>query len=179
VLAWHDAVHGDAATALIAAFLRAGCIHRLRFDNESDHRLPHRTTKYGPSAGASGGPWLVSMVMWFNCMRFVTEEGIAAREVERLARTRTNWDGMRRWGYVFFELDPADKRPKPPQSALIGRARPHKACGSRRNYGPLVSRRSRSAGASDSAWRMIDALRSALAAVVNQLDVTCLTVSPS
>jgi hypothetical protein len=32
------------------------------------------------------------MVMWLNCMRFVTEEGIAAREVERLARTRTNWD---------------------------------------------------------------------------------------
>ncbi|MGB9030669.1 MAG: hypothetical protein WCC27_11165, partial [Acidobacteriaceae bacterium] len=94
----------------------------IEFDNETDHRLPHRTTNFGPSAGATGGPWLVSMVMWFNCMRFVTEEGIAVRDVERLARTRTNWDGMRRWGYVFFEPDPADRRPKPPSSALLVRA---------------------------------------------------------
>jgi predicted transcriptional regulator len=140
----------------------------IEFDNESDHRLPHRTTKYGPSAGASGGPWLVSMVMWFNCMRFVTQEGIAAREVERLARTRTNWDGMRRWGYVFFELDPADKRPKPPQSALLVRATA-KGRMAQKLWAALIP-------AVEERWRkrfggaMIDSLRSALAAVVSQLD---------
>lgn len=140
----------------------------IEFDNESDHRLPHRTTKYGPSAGASGGPWLVSMVMWFNCMRWVTEEGIAVREVERLARTRTNWDGMRRWGYVFFESDRADQRPKPPTSSLIVRATA-RGRGAQKLWAALVP-------AVEERWRRrfgdetIDELRSALAALVSQLD---------
>jgi DNA-binding MarR family transcriptional regulator len=65
---------------------------------------------------------MTSMVMGFNCLRWVPEEGITVREVERLARTRTNWDGMRRWGYIYFEPSPMDNRPKPPQSAWLVRA---------------------------------------------------------
>jgi DNA-binding MarR family transcriptional regulator len=109
------------------------------------------------------------MVMWFNCMRFVTEKGIAVRAVERLARTRTNWDGMRRWGYVFFEPDPADSRPKPPPSALIVRATA-KGRVAQELWAALIP-------AVEERWRKrfdgdtIDALRSALEAVVNQLDV--------
>jgi predicted transcriptional regulator len=141
----------------------------IEFDNETDHRLPHRTTNYGPSAGTSGGPWLVSMVMWFNCMRFITEEGIAVREVERLARTRTCWDGMRRWGYVFFEPDPADNRPKPPQPALIVRVT-HRGRVAQELWAALIP-------AVEELWRKrfggatIDDLRSALAAVVSQMGV--------
>ncbi len=141
----------------------------IEFDNESDHRLPHRTTKYGPSAASIPGPWLVSMVMWFNCMRFITEEGVAIREVERLARTRTNWDGMRRWGYVFFEPDPADSRPRPPLSALIVRAtaKGRFAAELWAALIPVVEDRWRKRFGGD----MVDELRSALAAVASQLDV--------
>ncbi len=92
----------------------------LETDNEAEHRLPHRTTRHG--ATATRGAWLTSMAMWFNCLGWLPEQGIAVHEVERLARTRTNWDGMRRWGHVWFEPGPTDNRAKPPQSALIVRA---------------------------------------------------------
>ena len=45
------------------------------------------------------------MVMWSNCMRFAGEEGITVRELERVARTKTNLNGMRRWGYIVLEPD--------------------------------------------------------------------------
>jgi len=92
----------------------------IEADNESERRIPHRTTRHGKSAAR--GLWLTSMAMWFNCMRWVPEQGITAREVERLARTKTNWDGMRRWGYICFEPSPGDDRPKPPPSSLLVRA---------------------------------------------------------
>ena len=71
----------------------------IEFDNEFEHRMPHRTTNFG----SRGGPWLVSMVMWWTCMRFVRDEGITVRELEDLARTKTNLNGMERWGYITIE----------------------------------------------------------------------------
>jgi hypothetical protein len=68
----------------------------IEFDNEFEHRMPHRTAK-NPSGH---GPWLVSMAMWFNCMQFVGEEGVGVKELEKFARTQTNLNGMIRWGYV-------------------------------------------------------------------------------
>jgi DNA-binding MarR family transcriptional regulator len=95
----------------------------IELDNEFEHQMPHRTRDYGSTG--RGGPWLVSMVMWFNCMQFVGEEPMPVAELERQARTPTNLDGMRRWGYVFLEpADPADRRPKPPRSELTIRATP-------------------------------------------------------
>lgn len=140
----------------------------IEFDNEAEHRLPHRTTRHGRSAGAADGPWLISMVMWLNCLRFVPEEGVTVRELERLARTRTNWDGMRRWGYIFFEPDPADNRPKPPLSALVVRATAkgriaQEVCGS---LIPTIEGRWRERFGSDAT----EDLRRALAAVASQLD---------
>jgi hypothetical protein len=91
----------------------------IEFDNESERRLPHITTFFGKSApepGSIHAPWLVSMAMYFNCLRYVGEQGIRLKEMARLARTGTNLDGMRRWGYVYYAPDPADPRPKPPQS---------------------------------------------------------------
>jgi hypothetical protein len=35
----------------------------IEFDNEFEHRVPHRTTNHG-STGSRSSPWLVSMVMW-------------------------------------------------------------------------------------------------------------------
>lgn len=91
----------------------------IEFDNEAEHRLPHRTSDLG---GRRSDPWLVSLAMYFNCLQFVPEQGITMREVEGQARTQPNWDGMRRWGYVYFAPDPKDPRPRPPQSAWLVRA---------------------------------------------------------
>ena len=120
--AWHDAgmtSPGAGHTPLSALLSFALVAYTIEFDNESEHILPHRTTDHG--SGSIPGPWLVSMAMGFNCLRFVPEEGITMRELERRARTRTNWDGMRRWGYIRFEADPGDNRAKPPASALLVR----------------------------------------------------------
>jgi methyltransferase (TIGR00027 family) len=74
----------------------------IELDNEAEHRLPHRTTNYG-SAGQGDGPWLVSLAMFENCLRFVTDQPITVHELEALARTGTNLDGMRRWGYLTID----------------------------------------------------------------------------
>jgi hypothetical protein len=74
----------------------------IEFDNEAEHRLPHYTTNFG-AGQRGGGVWLVSLVMWENCMRFVTDKPITVGELETLARTGTNLDGMRRWGYVTVD----------------------------------------------------------------------------
>jgi methyltransferase (TIGR00027 family) len=77
----------------------------IELDNEAEHRLPHRTTNFG-SAGPGDGPWLVSLAMFENCLRFVTDQPITVRELETLARTGTNLDGMRRWGYLTIDGTP-------------------------------------------------------------------------
>jgi hypothetical protein len=41
--------------------------------------------------------------MWENCMRYVTGEPITVGDLEARARTGTNLDGMRRWGYITID----------------------------------------------------------------------------
>lgn len=77
----------------------------IEFDNEAELRLAHRTSRQG-----GYGTWLASLVMWSNCMRFVTVEGVTVRELERLARTPTNLPGMQRWGYVTVQPGPGKDR---------------------------------------------------------------------
>jgi hypothetical protein len=84
----------------------------IEFDNEADRRIPHRTTRHGATPGGQLGLWLISMAMWLNCMRFVTDEGISVDELARLARTQTNLSGMLRWGYVSLEPNPAARSKK-------------------------------------------------------------------
>ena len=80
----------------------------IEFDNEAEHRLPHRTTSTGTSGPGDGAPklWLVSLAMWENCMRYVTGEPITVGDLEARARTGTNLDGMRRWGYITIDGTP-------------------------------------------------------------------------
>ncbi len=94
----------------------------IEFDNESERQMRHRTTRHGASSNSLHAPWLVSLVMWSNCLRFVAEQGVPVRELERMARTKANLSGMQRWGYVVLEPDPADRRPQPPRSAWLVRA---------------------------------------------------------
>ena len=91
----------------------------IECDNEFERRMPHSTTSHGRTPGA---PWLVSMPMWSNCLRFVGEEPITVAELERRARTGTNLDGMRRWGYIDVRPDPGDRRARPPRRDLTVRA---------------------------------------------------------
>jgi DNA-binding MarR family transcriptional regulator len=79
----------------------------IEFDNEAELALQHRTTRGKSKTGP--GPWLVSMVMWFNCMRFVDENGIRIADLEKVVRTRTNLHGMNRWGYVRVDLKAAKR----------------------------------------------------------------------
>jgi DNA-binding MarR family transcriptional regulator len=133
-------------------------------DNEAEHRLPHTTTSDGASPGApAGAPWNTSMLMWANCLRHLPDEGITVAELLDRARTGTNLDGMRRWGYVTFTPDL--KRPRP--DTLI---RPTTWGGTARDTWAEVTAQVESRwhdrlGADASA-----ALRAALAAVVTRLD---------
>ncbi len=91
--------------SLSALLSQALVAFTIEFDNEAEHRLPHRTTSHGSSGRGDGAPalWLVSLAMWENCMRYVTGEPITAGDLEARARTGTNLDGMRRWGYITID----------------------------------------------------------------------------
>jgi len=119
---------GSAAALPLSALLSQALVaFTIEFDNEAERQMRHRTTRHGlaehvSSEGSLHAPWLVSLVMWSNCMQFVGEAGVTAGELELLARTKTNLNGMERWGYVTVEPDPADPRLKPPLSAWVIRA---------------------------------------------------------
>jgi DNA-binding MarR family transcriptional regulator len=129
----------------------------IEFDNEFERQMPHRTTH---GAKTRNGPWLVSLVMWSNCMQFIDEHGLSVSELERLARTRTNLNGMERWGYVVLE-------PGPRSSRLI-RATP-KGRQAQEVWRPLSR-------AIEQRWRarfgedQIDQLRKSLAALISRID---------
>ena len=98
--------HGrNSALPLSALLSQALVAFTIEFDNEAEHRLPHRTTSHGASGADDGAPapWLVSLAMWENCMRYVTDEPITVGDLEARARTGTNLDGMRRWGYITID----------------------------------------------------------------------------
>jgi DNA-binding MarR family transcriptional regulator len=98
--------------------------YTIEFDNESEHLLPHRTASHGSTAGPGPKPWLVSLVMWSNCMKYIGPDGVQLGELERLARTRTNLAGMQRWGYIVITPGAADRDPKRPGRDAVVRATP-------------------------------------------------------
>jgi DNA-binding MarR family transcriptional regulator len=158
----------DGRIALPALLSHALVAFMIEFDNEAEHRIPHSTTNHGSTAGSLSGPWLVSMVMWTNCLQFVDDGGVTVGEIERLARTKTNWHGMQRWGYIRIEPDPTDSRPKPPPRDWIVRLTP----GGRRArevgrplFGEIEKRWRERFGADE-----FDDLRESLWAVARQFD---------
>ena len=75
-----SAVGGDGSPAqwpLSALLSQALVAFTIEADNEAEHRLPHRTTSHGRAAGPPG-PWLVSLAMWENCLRYLTDDGITS-----------------------------------------------------------------------------------------------------
>jgi hypothetical protein len=78
----------------------------IECDNEVEHRQPHKTAMHGPTPGEGPKPWLTSVVMYENCVKYVPDQGITAGELHALARTGTNLGGMRRWGYITIDPKP-------------------------------------------------------------------------
>jgi hypothetical protein len=110
----------DASSLPLSALLSQALVaFTIEFDNAAELQIPHRTTRHAPP---NGGVWLVSMAMWLNCMRYVGAEPITLGEVARLARARTNLDGMRRWGYLTVDPGPGDPRYKAQRDELVLRA---------------------------------------------------------
>ena len=99
----------------------------IEFDNEAERQMPHRTTNHGATPNTPGvlcRPWLVSLAMWANCIQFVGEQGIRVGELELLASTPSNLNGLERWGYITVAPDPQDQRAKPRRSDWVIRATP-------------------------------------------------------
>lgn len=144
--------------------------YTIELDNEFEHLMPHRTTNHGATPGSWAGPWLVSLVMWANCVRFIGDEGVSLRQLERLARTRTNLDGMRRWGYITIEPDPTASRTRRvrPDALIRLTERGRQA---NRVWSPLpalIERRWRSRFGDEE----MDQLRAALWAIAGELSPT-------
>lgn len=86
----------------------------IEFDDEFEHRMPHRTTR-SPASASGNGPWLVSQAMWSNFLRFVPAEGLPLRELEGWAHL-TNLNGLIRWRYITVAPPATDNRPSPPRA---------------------------------------------------------------
>src|SRR5579864_4298490 len=86
----------------------------IECDNEFERQMRHWTTNHGSTGGSRQGPWLVSIMMWWNCMRFVGPTGVRVGQLETLAGLKTNLKGMLRWGYVVVRPDPSGcQKPRP------------------------------------------------------------------
>jgi DNA-binding MarR family transcriptional regulator len=117
----------DARLPLSALLSQALVAFTIECDNEFDHQMPHRTTRFGATPGAADAPWLISMAMWAHCLRHVPEEGIPALELARRAQlSRRGAEmmlarmGRRSWGY----LEVAPERAGPARSAWVVRLTP-------------------------------------------------------
>jgi DNA-binding MarR family transcriptional regulator len=135
----------------------------IEFDNEFEHQVPHRTTNHGATTRSHPVPWLVSMVMWSNFMRFVDQEGTTVRELQhRLcmpAKNMRTW--LTRlgqwWGYIIVK----------PNAMVLPTPGGRKAMEIWRTLDSLIAER----------WRerfgqgTIDRLREALITIVSQMEV--------
>ena len=187
------AAPGSPATLPLSALLSQALVaFTIEADNETEHRLSHRTKDYGLAPGAPpGAPWLTSLLMYANCLRHLPDAGITVAELLGRARTGTNLDGMRRWGYVTFTPQPGrggylsgGRPPVPPEGLSDGRARAYQT--GRPKPDALIRPTSWGIEARDtwqavtaeveSRWRdrlgadALDALRAALAGVVERVD---------
>jgi predicted transcriptional regulator len=105
---------------LSALMSQAWVAFTVEVDNAFEARMPHSTTR----GRISRGPWLVSHAMWWTCMRYVDGEGLTIAELEALARTKTNLQGMIRWRYVTLAANEGAVNSKRPRKDTIIRATP-------------------------------------------------------
>jgi hypothetical protein len=138
----------------------------VEFDNEFEHRMPHRTT----NGGGGVGPWLVSQVMWSNVMCHLDPSGLTVGELRARARTDSlSLTGLQRWGYLTVE--PSSGVSRGPGVAPDSMVRPtRRGQQAKKVWRPL-------AGEIEARWRVrfgegaVDRLRAALLGVVAGIDV--------
>jgi hypothetical protein len=70
----------------------------IEFDNEFEQQFAHRTAR-GPATKSARGPWLVSMAMWSNFLRWIEADETPLAEVQDLVEL-VNFPGLQRWGYL-------------------------------------------------------------------------------
>lgn len=142
----------------------------IEVDNAFEAEMPHRTTRHG-STGGPTSPWLVSLVMWSNCLQYVPAEGITAGELYLLAGVeRDNLATMLKrlgpwWGYLKVGPSNAEAKGKAPRADWLVRPTP---AGSQAQevWRPLPA-------VVEERWRdryEVSGLRPALETVVEQLD---------
>jgi hypothetical protein len=90
----------------------------IEVDNQFEHRVPHRTTTGKTAPVQADSPWLVSLSMYANFLRFLGgDEAITisqfkhranlSKEATRMWLTRlSSW-----WGYTFIERSQAAAKP--------------------------------------------------------------------
>jgi hypothetical protein len=74
----------------------------MEFDNDFEQQFAHRTAR-GPEAKSGNGPWLVSMAMWSNFLRWI-DGSTQLTEVQDLVEL-VNFPGLQRWGYIRVTSD--------------------------------------------------------------------------
>ena len=154
---------------LAALLSQAFVAFTIEVDNEFEHLMAHRTSLPTSSVDPRHGPWLTSAVMWFTCLRFLDDDGMTLGELGLRARTPTNVDGMRRWGYIEVESDqPAGSAARPGPGSV---ARPTAA-------GRLAGEVWRASfGVVEERWRerfggpALDYLRDALITLLGKVDL--------
>jgi DNA-binding MarR family transcriptional regulator len=135
----------------------------IEFDNEFERQVPHRTTNHGATTRAHPVPWLVSMVLWSNFLRFVAEEGSTVRELQRRVQmsakdTRLLLNRLEKWwGYVVVK----------PGGLVLPTPGGRKAIETWRTLDVLVEERWQERFGPET----ISHLRSALVTVVSQIQV--------
>ncbi len=138
----------------------------IEFDNEFEHRVPHRTSDFG---GSRPDPYLVSMVMWLMVLRYIPEQGITGGELKhqcglsqkqlrQLLERMSKW-----WGYV--SIKPVANQPE--SAWIVGPTSGGlKAIAVWRDLAAIIERRWHERFGSDT----VRDLAQALEAVVDQLD---------
>jgi DNA-binding MarR family transcriptional regulator len=90
--------------------------HTIEIDNETEHRLPHRTTRRQTPDAGRDGPWLVSFTLWANVLQHVDGEGTTVGDLRARARTgQLLLNGLQRWGYVSVTPPTGESLRNPPQ----------------------------------------------------------------
>ena len=78
--------------------------YTIEADNEFESLMPHRTALSRAAGQKPRGPWLISLAMWVNFLRYVTEDGITVADLSRRSGIRkVDTGGMQRWGYVSLD----------------------------------------------------------------------------
>jgi hypothetical protein len=97
--------------------------YTIEADGEFEASMPHRTALTRAAGQRPNGPWLISLAMWANFLRYVPDDGISLAELSARTGIRSlPTAGMVRWGYV--EIDDELVRLKPGGRAAARAWRP-------------------------------------------------------